>query len=505
MRIILLVHRYLAVCIGLLMTLWCLSGFVMMYQSFPSLSEEQRLAGLEPLNFTLCCDISRLDADNETRAPGFRVEMLFGDPVLRLNGGFRDAGGSTASFSALNLRTGLPLTELAPADVIKVARQYAQGNGIHGEARSLGIIDIDQWTIQTARRNQPAWHIAFDDPAATEIYISGASGEVFQATDRRLRILGWLGAIPHWLYPTLLRQNGALWTEIVIWTSVAGTFLAATGMYVGINRLRRRPRDGQLVSPFRGWWYWHHISGLIFGVLALTWVFSGLMTMNPWGALSNGGGGEYRNSIVGASTWGELKSFLDAAESLDQTEQLKQLQSSPFDDRLYVMARQQDGTEVRLDVAARLAQLTDEQVKAVVAKLPVPVRELQLMEQEDSYYYGHKQQAQLPVYRMILEDAEQTRLYLHPVTGSVRSVGATGRMSRWIRSGLHGMDFPVLRIRPVWDVVVILLLAGVTLLCAIGSWLAIKRVRMDFRLWRNKLRRRFVGQGNLAATKLSSK
>jgi hypothetical protein len=495
MRIILYIHRYLAVAIGLLMTLWCLSGFVMMYQSFPSLSEEQRLAGLEPLNFTLCCNTSRLDADNDARAPGFRIEMLLGDPVLRLNGGFRDASREGSSFSALNLRTGLPLAELSPADVIKVARQYGQANGIEGEARSLGVIDIDQWTIQTARRNQPAWHIAFDDPAATEIYISGASGEVFQMTDRRLRILGWLGAIPHWLYPTMLRQNGALWTEIVIWTSVAGTFLAATGLYVGISRLRRRPRDGRLASPFRGWWYWHHISGLLFGVLALTWVFSGLMTMNPWGALSGGGGGAYRNSIIGSATWGEIRTFLEAAESLDQTKQLKQLQSAPFNNRLYVMARQADATEIRLDAAARLAQLTDEQVKTAVANLPARVQELQLMEQEDSYYYGHKSEAELPVYRIILDDAEQTRIYLHPKTGNVRSVGASGRMSRWIRTGLHGMDFPLLRIRPVWDVVVILLLAGVTLLCAIGSWLAIKRVRMDFLLLRNRLRKRFAGQG----------
>ncbi len=38
MRTILIVHRYLGVAIGLVMTLWCLSGFVMMYRGFPAVS-----------------------------------------------------------------------------------------------------------------------------------------------------------------------------------------------------------------------------------------------------------------------------------------------------------------------------------------------------------------------------------------------------------------------------------------------------------------------------------
>ncbi|HEX6994425.1 MAG TPA: hypothetical protein VF339_09805 [Gammaproteobacteria bacterium] len=70
-----------------------------------------------------------------------------------------------------------------------------------------------------------------------------------------------------------------------------GTFLAAVGLYVGVARFRRRGRHGRPGSPYFGWWYWHHVSGLVFGVLALTWVFSGLMTMNPWGMLAGGGEG----------------------------------------------------------------------------------------------------------------------------------------------------------------------------------------------------------------------
>src|SRR5688572_16347038 len=112
MKVILLVHRYLAIGVGLLMVLWCLSGFVMMYQSYPELSTEQRLNGLAPLELGQCCDVTALELDAAASAPGFRIEMLLGDPVLRL------AGGRPGAAPVTNLRTGQPLPMLTEAQVL---------------------------------------------------------------------------------------------------------------------------------------------------------------------------------------------------------------------------------------------------------------------------------------------------------------------------------------------------------------------------------------------------
>jgi hypothetical protein len=71
--------------------------------------------------------------------------------------------------------------------------------------------------VQTSRRHQPLHRIDF--PGGETLYVAG-TGEVVQQTTRAERILGWLGAVPHWLYPTMLRQDGALWSQVVIWTSV---------------------------------------------------------------------------------------------------------------------------------------------------------------------------------------------------------------------------------------------------------------------------------------------
>lgn len=493
MKIILFVHRYLAVAIGVLMVLWCLSGFVMMYQSYPALDAEARLNGLAPLDISQCCNLDALELDDSAAISQFRIEMLLGDPVLRMGGG----GRRDPALNNINLRTGQPVQELPEAAVLRVAQQFGEGNDIAGAPRSLGIIDIDQWTIQTARRNQPAYHIAFDNPAATEIYISGKTGEVFQHTNRKIRILGWLGAVPHWLYPTILRQNGAAWNQVVVWTSIAGSFLAATGMYVGIMRLRRNTRTGQVVSPYRGWWYWHHISGLVFGVLALTWVFSGLMTMNPWNALTRGADGSYRESITGTASWREVRQFLASTDVFDE-QNYRQLRPAVFNSRLYMLATTADGAEVRLDVEARLAPLTRQEVAGTVERLGASVKEFTQLEEEDAYYYGHKGDVPLPVYRVLIDDAEQTRLYIDNDTGNVRALGATGRTSRWIRTGLHDMDFPLLRTRPTWYIVVSLMLLGVTALCAIGTWLAIKRVRMDWTLFRMRLKRRLAANAKAA-------
>jgi uncharacterized iron-regulated membrane protein len=472
MRVILLLHRYLAVCIGVVMTLWCLSGFVMMYQAYPDFTPEERLRALAPLDLADCCQLDVLPDDLTLGVT--RVEMLGDSPVLR--------DGS----SALDLRSGEWIDELSDEQILDVGRRYAQANGIDAQPRLLGRVDIDQWTIQSAYRNQPAHHIAFDDPAATEIYVNGATGEIFQETRRRERVLAWLGAIPHWLYPTVLRQNGALWSQVVIWASVIGTFLAATGLYVGIGRLERR-RDGKLASPFRGWWYWHHIVGLVFGVLTLTWVFSGLLTMNPWGLLEGSGSADYRRQLTGEASWRDLRRFLSEARERIGPE-FAQLRFASFNDELYVLALRPDGSSVRFDASGARADVDRADVDAAVRKLGVPVASVELLHEEDSFYYGHKEPVKLPVYRILLDDQEQTRLYLEPTTGALRVFDSDARWSRWIRRGLHGFDFAGIRARPIWDVLVILMLVGVTAVCVTGTWLAFKRVRLDYR----KLRAYFL-------------
>ena len=477
MRFILMTHRYLAVAVGLLMTLWCLSGFVMMYQDFPEVSAEERLHGLKPLNLESCCTLGDFKPHEETPLGNFRIEMLSGQPVLRL-----PATPSSAA-TVINLNSGKTLTPLSEQQVRQVALDFASGNGWAGEATLLGTVDTDQWSLQTARRNSPAWHVAINDGAGTELYINGSTGEVFQQTNRRERILSWFGAIPHWLYPSMLRMNAALWTQVVIWTSVLGSFLAATGLWIGVQRIGHKPGH---ISPYKRVWYWHHISGLVFGVLTLTWVFSGLLTMNPWGWLSGSSdeARQYQRELGGQPCWADLYRVLDSihTQSHQFAEQSGLVQITPgaFAQQPHVLGNSAQGSSVRYNTSGQRTALAQNEIEQAVQNLGVALLSSGLLHSEDAYYYGHKREVALPVYRALLDDAQQTRLYINPETGQVRSVDGIRRLSRWFRSGLHDFDFALIRARPVWDIVVILLLAGVTLVCATGTVMAFRRVRRDF-------------------------
>jgi hypothetical protein len=470
LRILLLVHRYLAVAVGLLMALWCLSGFVMMYQPYPRLTTEERLAGLAPLDLTRCCSTAFLGDDEPVDS--FSIEILGEDRlVLRRPGA-----------APVDLATGEPVEAFSVAELQRIAALHAAARGIDGTPRWLGKVGIDQWTIQSARANAPVHHFAFDDEAGTELYLNGRSGEVFQDTTRRERVLSWFGAIPHWLYPTVLRRHASVWAQVVIWTAVIGTFLAATGLYVGIARLGR-DRNGRPASPFRGWWFWHHMAGLAFGVLVLTWVASGLLTMNPWGWLVGSRDGELaRHELMGIPRGAELRSFLAIAPSVLEGGEYRRLRATAFGGRLRVIAERADGGRVMLDADGRAGALDETQVRAALARLDVPLRSLTLLTAADAYYYGHKQSVPLPVWRAVLDDAGHTRLYIDPQDASIRVVDTARRRARWWMNGLHSLDFPGLRWRPVWDVLTLLLLAGATAVSITGAWMAIQRVRRD--LWR---------------------
>ncbi|HEY4030528.1 MAG TPA: PepSY domain-containing protein [Caulobacteraceae bacterium] len=472
MRLLIILHRYVGVAVGLLMVLWCLSGFVMMYQSYPRLDPGDRLKGLEPLRLT-AAQAAAVAVPDDATLYGLRVEMTAGRPVLEVQRGPRRR-------DVIDLASGEPFEAASAGEALRTAMTFAVANGVAGAPRNLGLVEVDQWTLDGINRGGPLYHFAFADPARTELYVSRASGKVAQETTRRTRVLAWLGAIPHWLYPTALRQDPRLWNDVVVWTSIVGTFLTVIGLYIGIARFRRY-KNGRW-SPYRGWFYWHHITGLVFGVLTLTWVASGLFTMNPFGFLDSDVGLAERPALAGTFTGAQMKRFLAGTAGVAESD-LATLEAAPLGGKLFVMATDRQGRVSRLDAQGRPAPLTA--VEAVSALRGLSGRKLaglDRLDHEDAYYYsGFDRKAQFPVYRARFDDAQATTFYLDGRTGRlVLALDDTQRQSRWLRTGLHDFDFFAgLRTRPVWDLVVLLLLAGVTGVCITGAWLGIKRIGRD--------------------------
>jgi len=474
-RFLILSHRYLGIGVGLLMVMWCLSGIVMMYVPFPELDAQSRKGGLARLDANRCCVLTGPSfPGGDTQIESFQIEMFDSRPFLDmvLPGG---------RHRMIDLSTGESFQGASGTQALQVAVRYADAHGLGGDAELRAPVETDQWTTGRFRGDRPLYRIALNDPAGTELYVSSTTGQAVQVTNAHIRFWNWLGAVPHWLYFTNLRENVVLWARIVIWTSLAGTVLTVLGITIGIRQMKRRESDGKLASPYRGVWYWHHVPGLIFGLFTFTWVLSGLLSMNPWGVLSGTSPDPAQNLLQGAPpVWTEVR---DALPTILANAPLNThfIHSARLDGRLAVIATQSDGTRIRLNAQGLPAPLGEADHASAAARIGDAYDGVswEISETQDAYYYGSAgDPPPLPVLRIITQGKGAARFYLDPVSGElIRFADAQRRWQRWLFNGLHSLDFTrALRWRPAWDIVMIFLLLGVTGVCATGTYLGFKRL-----------------------------
>lgn len=462
-------HRYLGVSLGALMLLWCLSGIVMLFVHYPEVAQEDRLAALPAINWSRCCNFGDVVAP-PVHIETASVEDLAGVPALRL----QTAGGDR---HVIDLSTGRAIHDI-PAEA---ARLIATGHAnFSGDSRATAI-QRDQWTVTGYfNKHRPLWRVRLADGRGTDIYVSRRSGEVVQRTTSASRVLNWLGAIPHWLYPAILRQNTALWAQVVIWTSLIGVFLIVTGLYLGV--LAWRPfRDARL-SPYRGLMNWHHLTGLATGLLTLTWVASGLVSMNPWGLL------ESPPDSAEARLRGEAPTFADVQSALADLARANpsaaHVEIARLQGHLFLV-----NAEERFDAVVRPAPLTGSELAAAGRSMG-PVVSQGMIEVEDAYYFSHHEKVRLPAWRVITKTG--SRYYLDPSTGRLlASFDAPAKAYRWLHLGLHRLDVvPGLRAGPAWTAAMVILLAAVSFGVGTGVWLAWRRAVNDVRGLRGAARPR---------------
>ena len=468
-RLLFLVHRYLGIAVGLVVTLWCLSGFVMMYVQYPELTRADRVAWLEPLDLRECCRLP--NHFGNIAVDRFAVEMLAGRPVLRVFAGPRQY--------VMDMAGGQIVGGLDETAARSVATSAARTFGLAGQPVLRGRIERDQWTVAGSYHpHRPLYHFAMDDAPGTEFYVSSTAGEIVQTTTTHVRFWNWLGAVVHWLYPTMLRQHTAVWLQVVIWLTIVSLFLTVIGAYVGIRQFRFRLHGRR--SPYRGWGLWHHYAGLVFGLFTLTWLVSGLFSVNPWGAL------EGRSFANEAERLGGLRlGFADVREAVGSLggsvvpRGTVRLEGFATGGELSHLATDAQGQRRRVDPAAfRAAPLPESYFERAPATLrpDAAVRDAGWIGTGDAYYYTHHETRSFPVYRIRYEDGE--RLYLDRVSGHlVYAVDRERRWLRWVFHALHRGDLhAVVRARPLWDLMMWLLLLGVTAGTVTGTWMGARRI-----------------------------
>lgn len=476
-----LLHRWLGIGLCVVMATWFLSGVVMLYVGYPKLTVEERLAALPPLPAgagTACCvplvqaraAAQAARAGRDARAPGqagaarrpgpsserWRLTSVAGQPRYV----FGEDGRQPV---AVDARSGQPILAVRAEDAVATARHFAGG----APGRWLEQVQEDAWTHSRALDgHRPLHRVAVDDAEQRWLYISSRTGEVVREATRTERTWGWVGAWLHWLY---MFRGGALnawWTDIVIGLSIAGSLAAFTGLVVGLWRwrLRGRYRSGRRTPYAEPVARWHHGLGLGGGLLAFTWVLSGLLSMNPWKVFDAPGPQPDRAAYAG----GPLAP--DAAP--DPTRLLAALAAQGVPVREVTWHRV-GGEHLALAHGTGQPRLVGSggqpldalhpAVWQAAAALLLPGARVIRQERLDAYdahYYarephtmtGHRERP-LPVWRLHFDDPQATQVVIDPHSGLiVQTTDAWRRADRWLFNFLHSFDLPVLLAsRPAWD------------------------------------------------------
>lgn len=458
----------------LLFAWWFVSGIVMMYWDYPDIRDADRLeraAALDASRVRLSPQDAYARLGTEHPPDTVHLGMFDGRPVYRFRFGrddqriiYADDGTEQSEF---------------PADLLLRVASAWTGRPAQ-DARMEGLLtEADQWTVAGSFRElRPLRKYTWPD--GQEVYISSVTGEVVQYTTRGSRFGAYFGAIPHWLYFTPLRKNARLWSRIVIWLSGIATAVALFGLFLGVWIYAPAGR-----VPYTGQKRLHVILGLFFGIIASTWAFSGMLSMDPF-PLSSDDGLESR--IAGALRGRPVRLDAFAAkpprEALAEVGNLrvKDLELTSFAGEAVYVAMEAPGRSKIVPVRGVPAGEFDRNRILQVVKRefqPVSLAESDVLRDYDRYYLDRRHESPLPVLRVRLNNAESSRFYIDPRTARVvGSYASSSWMNRWLYHGLHSINLPWLyNHRPAWDIVVLALLAGGTALSVTSVILAGKLLR----------------------------
>lgn len=493
-----LIHRWAGVVLCLFFAMWFVSGVVMMYVGYPKLTPHERLTHLAPLDAARIAITPEqaLAAAGKTRADASGLQLSAsrgGAPVYVV------PGSSPAAANVVDAATGLLLPK---ADATVAQATALAWFGDEYAAHYDGLVDEDVYTHSGALDvHRPLHRIDMSDPARTRLYVSSATGAVVLDATRNERAWNYVGAWVHWLY--MFRGNALdpWWHDIVVWLSVAGVVLALTGTIVGILRWRfSRPYASGSRSPYRdNMMRWHHISGLLFAAITITWIFSGLMSMNPWKVFTSTAAPLARSAYATGSADGSTDgaAYAPLASPRDLIAALpaapRELSWARNAGQDVVLARGAAGAPQVLSATQATPYAFDEAKLRQAATQLLPgatLREVQVLRQYDVYYYARDEHAMLghvekplPVWRLVYDNPQATWIYLDPHTGQIQGrQDRSTRVSRWLFAFLHSWDWTgLLSRRPLWDALLIFLSLG-------GAALSLTGVVIGWRRLGKKLR-----------------
>ncbi len=480
------IHRVLGAILSILFLMWFLSGFVMMYHTFPKLTEKDKNARAQALNMRECQQADSMIASALIRPNlnSLKLDLHYGQ--ARISCGFSDRE------QQMILRNGKWDSLCKPT--FTQIRQYAQSWNSAPIIRTDTLHDLEQWIpFGKSRADLPIYKFHFGDKLHHQLYVSSTTGEALQLTTQESRFWAWLGPIPHWVYFTQLRQDVTLWKNVVIAISGIGCIMCLAGIAIGIRSfLILRRTKGVWATPYRRFTYkWHHLTGFFFGLFVFTFIFSGMMSLadvpNSIVKIYNPNIQERAKSeasIAGVEFKADYKQLLD-----NYPKQVKQVKWMSVGKTPVLKAVIKDST---LMFEASRNSLKPLRINMEMVKELVQARassyQIDTLYNYDNYYGIAGKQLPLPVYKISVDDADQSTYYVEPRTGKLIYYNSNAKVAHWSYQILHRfalgtlIQHNTLRLCLLWFV-----LMGGTLVSTTGLWLSMRYVQ-------RKLKKKSIGR-----------
>ncbi|MGZ4998120.1 MAG: PepSY domain-containing protein [Methylobacter sp.] len=488
-RLLYQVHRWVGVVLGLFMFFWFFTGLVIMYSTPTTQNRSQQLAHAE----TLAPEVGWLslgeawdrsagqrkaaepkpkaaagaetqsrkgkDGDAVISISEARLVRSAGEPVWLVE----DSQGQRFALSALDGS----LRKTTPDQALKIAENWFNASS-SGAIKASFLETVDKPIIL---RNQdvlsPFHRVAVGEGG--EMLISSRTGEVLHVSSRWDRAFYWAGNWLHLLKPLESIGLGEIRNDAQLWLGLSATIATLTGLIIGW--LRWRPGFGGKptysegrTQPYREFWFkWHFWSGLIGGIMVLSWALSGFLDTNPGKIFSTANPSRQEmNRYLGSQLPQAMRLWQPALPvllALAVDTDIVELSWRLLGGDIVLLAHSRDGQRLPQMLDGALPQFNQASLVAAVQRVAgnAEVETQTVLNEYDSYYYPRHHQSwvekPLPVLLVQLADDAGTRFYLDPQDGRLLTrVDRSGRVLRWLYSGLHHWDFGWIYHRPIWDV-----------------------------------------------------
>lgn len=471
-KIFYFVHRILGTILSILFVVWFLSGFVMIYHTFPKIIDQDKYVHADILPQSQISIDTLLPAIVEGKdIQSLKLTSFDHIPYFEIT-------TSDSSYKIVANSDMKVITTPNYGQIENYAKKWCKADIMKVDT----LTELEQWIpFDHYQKDFPIYKFHFADNDKHQLYMSSQTVDALQFTDCNNRFWSWLGPIPHWIYLTSLRQHTQLWIDVIVVLSGLGAIMSLSGLWISVRSyIQLYKKKKKYSSPYKKPLYkWHHILGFVFGIFVFTFVFSGMMSLAdvPQWLIKT------KNIFIQEQIYSpkplilknyrlSIQSLLNAYSHQIKSVEWNSIGEKPLykivvDDQLLVVDASTD--------SILLLELKEQDIRQQIAKIHSEPMQITLLNEYDNYYISRKQSLPLPIYKVEISDEDNSTYYINPRTAEIKYFNSNTKARKWAYQAFHSFSIKWLSDKPIlWNVIMWCTMIGGTLVSFTGLILSFK-------------------------------